>query len=104
MFFCGNDRRKIGLHRRSLIYIFFGSLGLQLLYVRWLRIWLRAQPIALTGEPCGRTVRLNGSLCGKLRLGRLLVTFPHTFVALTLREVDHPVAAFAWLRDRPLHL
>ena len=44
------------------------------------------------------------SLCGELALGRFLVSLSHAFVPLALGEVDHPVAALAWLSDRPLDL
>jgi hypothetical protein len=56
----------------------------------------------LTGEPRRCTIRLGGSLRSQLALGRLLVALAHSFVTLTLREVDHPVTALARFRDGSL--
>jgi hypothetical protein len=104
-FFDEGGSRKICLHRGSLIHVVIGIFDdLRLWWqVRWRRIWCRTRRVALTGEPRGRTERLGSSLYGELPLGRFLVAFTHTFVALTLCEINHPVTALSRFGDRPLH-
>ena len=43
-------------------------------------------------------------LRGELALGGFLVSLAHAFVPFALGEVYHPVAALAWLSNRPLDL
>jgi hypothetical protein len=43
-------------------------------------------------------------LRGELALGGFLVSLAYAFVPLALGEVYHPVAALAWLSNRPLDL